>query len=80
MAHQVRSSQSGILFYPIDGTEQTYATCVTQAAALSLKYPNDQLCVIPVGAPVMSSRPPLTYQELMALPVDARRQTVLLQP
>jgi hypothetical protein len=39
----------------------------------------DQLCVLPAGASVQSARPPLTYQELQALPTNVRRQTVLLQ-
>lgn len=78
--HVVRSSQSGILFYPLnDSDDSSYATCVTQAAAISLKYPNDQLCVIPKENPVLSARPPLTYEELQALAVGVRRQTVLLQ-
>ena len=80
MDHQVRSSQSGILYYPLNDTlDASYATCVTQAAAISLEYPNDQLCVIPVGASVLSARPPLTYTELQALAANVRRQTVLLQ-
>lgn len=78
--YEVRSSQSGILYYPLtDSLDSTYATCVTQAAAISLQYPNDQLCVLPAGQSVQSARPPLTYQELQALSSSARRQTVLLQ-
>jgi hypothetical protein len=78
--HQVRSSQSGILYFPKnDSDDSSYANCVTQAAAISLQYPNDQLCVIPVGASVISARPPLTYEELQALAPSVRRQTVLLQ-
>ncbi len=78
--YEVRSCQSGILYYPLDSSlDASSATCITQAAAISLLYPNDQLCVIPAGNPVLSARPPLTYQELQALPANARRQTVLTQ-
>lgn len=80
MDYRVRSSQSGILLHPVqEGDDASYAGCVAAAATLSLKYPNDQLCVVPQGASVLSARPPLTYQELQALPANARRQTVLLQ-
>lgn len=79
--YEVRSSQSGILYYPLnDSDDSTYATCVTQAAAISLQYPNDQLSVQAAGSGVQSARPPLTYQELQALAASARRQTVLLTP
>lgn len=81
MAYEVRSSQSGIKLYPQnDSDDATYATCQTQAAALGLQYPNDQLSVQPVGTGVQSARPPLTYQELQALGASVRRQTVLLTP
>lgn len=79
--YEVRSSQSGILFYPLnDSDDATYATCQTQAATLGLAYPNDQMSIQPVGTGVQSARPPLTYQELQALASSVRRQTVLLTP
>lgn len=78
--HQVRSSQSGILYFPKnEADDSSYANCVTQAAAISLQYPQDQLCVIPIGYSVLSARPPLTYDELQALAASVRRQTVLVQ-
>lgn len=80
MDHRVRSSQSGILYYPLDPSlDASYATCVTQAATLSLAHPQDQLCVVPDGQEVLSARPPLTDLELAALPSNVRRQTVLLK-
>ncbi len=80
MTYEVRSSQSGILRHPVLAADDTtYAGCVAAAATLSLAYPNDQLCVLPAGAPVQSARPPLSYQELQALDASVRRQTVLLQ-
>lgn len=79
--YEVRSSQSGILRYPLDeASDSSYATCVTQAAALKLQYPNDQMSVQAAGTGVQSARPPLTYQELQALDASVRGQTVLLTP
>lgn len=70
--YEVRSCQSGILFYT-SSSSSAFTDCTTQATTLAAEYPDQQLCVIPQGYGVLSNRP------LVPFPYPAAGQPVLTQ-
>lgn len=67
--YEVRSCQSGILFY----FSGSFTDCQAKAIPLAAEYPDQQLCVIPQGSSVLSNRP------LIPFPYPAAGQPVLSQ-
>ena len=71
-AYEVRSEQSGRLYYPVNPTDAAdLATCKTKASSLASSYPYEQLCVIPAGYSVNSDRPLIIPPPAAGQPVIA---------